>query len=555
MTHFTVGRIFEMAGYPDRAEPAYRKTVELAPEQFEAHHYLGNCLLRLGRNLEAVAPLERTLDLHPGFAPALYSLGDALRGLLDIDGARSRYQAALAANPAFGKGGLRIKMAMLLPPVFGLEEIDGIRARLAADLEALEKTPPVLRDPLLEVGCANFFLAYHGRCDRDLNVATARMYEKACPGLLFQAPHISGSRRPGKLRIGFISQNFRNHSIGRSTQGLVAKLDPARFEKTAYFFHQPADGIGRFIRDHADHSVVLPVNLEAARRRIAQDQLDILYYQDIGMDPITYFLAFARLAPLQCVRPGHPDTTGIRNIDRFISCEGYESEGSEAHYSERLVMLRGVASPHFYYRPEIPETLKSKADFGFDSEARLYSCLQTLVKFHPDFDAVLAAILRGDPEGLVVLITAPELLVTQALERRFRHSMPDVADRVRFLPAMPHMDFMNLLALSDVVLDTLHFCGMNTSLQAFSVGSAVVTMPGPLQRSRHTSSMYRHMGIEACIAKDPQDYVRIALRLGLDPIFRSEVLASIRERSHRLYENPQVVREFERIFSEAFPDL
>ncbi len=552
MIHFTVGRAFERAGHLERAEPAYRHTVELAPGLVEAHSRLGNCLLELGRNRESLEVLGRVLELRPGHAATLNTMGDAHRGIFQMEDARRCYEAALAAEPQSGRGELRIKLAMLVPALCGPGEITKVRARYASEVARVEADPPLILDPVNEVGCTYFFLSYHGLGDKDLNVATSRMFEKACPSLLFTAPHCGQTRQPGRLRIGFISQNFRNHSIGRSSRGIIAKLDPARFEKTVYFFHEPNDEFGLFIRDQAEHAVVLPLDLDSARRRIAEDRLDILYYQDIGMDPMTYFLAFARLAPLQCVRHGHPDTTGIRNMDWWISCAGFEPEGAEAHYSERLVKLRGIAAPTYYFRPESPEAMKTRDQFGLEPHGRLYTCPQTLFKFHPDFDSTLAGILRGDPEGRLVLIASRHEALTQALLRRFGQAMPDVADRVTFLQPMPHLDFMSLLAISDVILDTTHFCGMNTSLQAFSLGAPVVTLPGDYQRSRHTASMYWHMGIDACIAKDGDDYVRIALRLGLDPAFRAGVQADIRERCGGLFENPQVVQEFERVFTEAF---
>ncbi len=554
MPHLGMGQLFEKVRQSARAEPAFRRAAELAPDYFQCHRYLGDCLLRLGRDQEAAAALERALHLRPEFAPTLVSLGDAYRGLHRMEDARRSYEAALVADPALARGGLRVRLAMLVPPLAGPGECEPIRARYAEAIAQLDADPPALTDPVVEVGCTYFYLSYHGLGDRDLNAATARMFEKACPSLLFTAPHCGQPRQPGRLRIGFISQNFRNHSIGRSSRGVIARLDPARFEKTAYFFHEPADDLGRFIRDHAEHAVVLPLDLAAARRRIAEDRLDILYFQDIGMDPITYFLAYARLATLQCVRHGHPDTTGLRNMDWWISCEGFEPEGAEAHYSERLVKLRGIAAPTHYFRPEPPPVLTSRAELGLDPGTRLYFCPQTLFKFHPDFDPMLAAILRGDPGGRLALIASPHAALTRALQRRLLHTIPDVADRVDFLPSMPHAAFMGLLAAADVVLDTPHFCGMNTSLQAFSLGQPVVTLPGAFQRSRHTASMYRHMGLHACIASDPEDYVRIALRLGLDPEFRAGCQAEVRERSDRLYEDPQVLREFERVFMEAFPD-
>jgi predicted O-linked N-acetylglucosamine transferase (SPINDLY family) len=132
--------------------------------------------------------------------------------------------------------------------------------------------------------------------------------------------------------------------------------------------------------------------------------------------------------------------------------------------------------------------------------------------------------------------------------------MPDVYDRVIFVPQQKGLDFLNLLAVSDVILDTIHFNGMNTSLEGFAAGTPIVTMPTAFQRGRHTSGMYRKMGMDECIARTPEEYINIAVRLGCDLEFRRHVKQRIAERSNVLYEDINVVREFERFFTTAVGD-
>src|SRR5262249_44840918 len=143
--------------------------------------------------------------------------------------------------------------------------------------------------------------------------------------------------------------------------------------------------------------------LATVRQRIAKLELDVLYYADVGMTAWTYFLAFARLAPVQCVTWGHPLTTGIPNLDYFISSELLEGPGAEEHYTEKLVRLPNLAV--HYYRPQAPAEVRPRSHYGLEETGRLYGCPQSLFKLHPDFDAILADVLRRDPEGLLVLLT------------------------------------------------------------------------------------------------------------------------------------------------------
>jgi predicted O-linked N-acetylglucosamine transferase (SPINDLY family) len=111
--------------------------------------------------------------------------------------------------------------------------------------------------------------------------------------------------------------------------------------------------------------------------------------------------------------------------------------------------------------------------------------------------------------------------------------------------------FMELLCVADVVLDTMHFNGMNSSLQALAAGTPVVTLPGEFQRGRHTQAMYRKMGILDCIAVDRRQYVDLAVRIANDPAHAHALRERLVAGNHVLFEDRKVVDEFERFFVEA----
>ena len=198
------------------------------------------------------------------------------------------------------------------------------------------------------------------------------------------------------------------------------------------------------------------MDLAAAREMVAEAKPDILFFTDIGMEPFTYFLAFSRLAPVQCVTWGHPVTSGLTTLDYFISNPHMDPPGSESHYTERLVRLTRFTS--HYRRPELPPAA-GRDSLGLSETAHLYVCPQSLFKLHPGFDQALAGILRHDPAGEIILLEGPHREWRQALERRFAQVMPDVAARVRFLPRLPVDAFFNLVTASDVMLDPTPFCG------------------------------------------------------------------------------------------------
>jgi protein O-GlcNAc transferase len=137
------------------------------------------------------------------------------------------------------------------------------------------------------------------------------------------------------------------------------------------------------------------------------------------------------------------------------------------------------------------------------------------------------------------------------LRARFARTLPAVAHRIRFVPQMPYHEFLELLAVADVILDTPHFNGMNTSLEAFAVGTPVVTLPGDMQRGRHTQAMYRKMGIADGIAADAANYVDIAVRIGTDRALANALRDRILAGNGVLFEDRRVVQEFERFFLDA----
>jgi protein O-GlcNAc transferase len=498
--------------------------------------------------------IERLLRIEPANAAGL-----RLACLLCIGAGLPeelpRYSEALVQLSPDDQVGLLSRLG--LPAIQqSRESIAATRAAYEAALDELLERGLTIRDPGGLVGVQSFYLAYHGECDRDLQLKAARLYARALPSLSFVAPHCErAARRPGKIRVGFVSRYLYRHSIGKTSRGLIEKVDRERFEVFVLrVVPGTSDDTTAAIRACADHYHQVSgdlCELPATCRQLAALELDVLFYQDIGMDPLTYFLAFARLAPVQCVSYGHPNTTGVPNVDYFVSNDLYETADSPQHYSERLALLHDLPTLAYYYRPEAPSEPISRAALGLPEEANLYVCPQTLFKIHPDFDALLKGILERDPHGHVVFIRAAIPRWTDALRARFRRTVPDADERILFLPPLSGERFMQLLAASDVMLDPLYFNGMNSSLEALAVGLPVVTLPSQLQRGRHTRAMYLKMGIADCIAASEADYVDIAVRLGTDPAARAELRERIRGRNHLLYEDLRVVREFERFFEEA----
>ena len=234
-------------------------------------------------------------------------------------------------------------------------EISEVRAGIEKRLEALEADGFEMEMPKPESRFTNFLLAYHDLNDRSLQERIARFYRHVCPALTWTAPHCSSEKNKKggkKLKIGIASAFLHNHTIGKLYGPLIEDLPRKDFEIILIRAGGPDDGMSRKLEDAADRVVRLSDSLSFARKAVADLELDVLFYPDIGMDALTYFLAFARLAPVQLTSLGHPMTTGLATMDFFLTAKTNEGDGFEAHYTEKpLVLSRG---PVFMRRPEVP---------------------------------------------------------------------------------------------------------------------------------------------------------------------------------------------------------
>jgi predicted O-linked N-acetylglucosamine transferase (SPINDLY family) len=447
--------------------------------------------------------------------------------------------------------GVEVRLAMLLPTVLNSSfEAKKAWEETTKKLDLLEKGGIVLEDPHKEVGITSFLFAYHGVNDLNIQRRLAAFYTKAYPELVETSYH-NARNKPiqNKINIAFVSKHFFSHTVAELYRGIIKHLPRDRFTVTLFRFPGREDHMAKQINRTADTVVTLPADLTRARNRIAEHSPDIIFYPDIGMDSLTYFLAFSRLAPVQCVGWGHPVTTGLPNIDYFLSLNDAEPNNGQDHYTEHLIRLESVGT--YFYRPSLPENPSSRNVLGLPEQHNIYACPQSLFKFHPDFDEILGQILRRDSHGRIVLIDGRIQHWSHLLQKRFESSIPDVVDRIRFIPQMSHADFLSFLLQADVILDTIYFGGGKTSLEAFACGQPVVTLPGDFLRGRLTLAFYKQMGIMDCVANDTASYVDIAFTLANDKSWKKALTDKLQERSDVLYENDQVIDELAWFFQQA----
>jgi predicted O-linked N-acetylglucosamine transferase (SPINDLY family) len=544
----TLGDVYKKQGMLDKAIRCYQKALQLDPMIPEILISLGSVYHLKNRVDDAIDCYQRALKLMPDSVRAMVSLGTIYKELGQIKDAESLYSKSLrlASNV-----GVEIKSALLLPVICeSIESIQHYRMKISRQIKQIMRRTIHLDDPYLQVGTTSFHLAYHGVSNKDIQQQIASLYLKACSNLSWVNPACYHKRRKGgKIAVGIISQFLHRHTIGYLNYGIIKNINRDKFHVTVFRFGGKDDKLSEAINKAADVVIHLPARLEKARRMIAEQVPDILFYPDIGMDSLTYFLAFARLAPVQCTTWGHADTTGIPSMDYYLSSVHAEPHQAQQHYTERLVLLNKF--PMYCQYPKLSDEMVTREKFGLPTNCHLYMCCQSLFKFHPDFDEIIAAILQRDPNGILLLFEGKYASWGELLRKRFAWTLPQVIDRVHFQPRVAAEDFLSIISLADVMIDTIHFSGGYTSLLCLACGIPVVTLPGAFMRGRMTYALYKQMGIFDCVAADIQSFVDIAYALATNKAWRHEISKKIKDHAPALFEDIETVNELERFFEWA----
>jgi predicted O-linked N-acetylglucosamine transferase (SPINDLY family) len=559
LAHFNLGRIYNLRADAKRAMEHAQAAVQADPRLIEGWLLVGDLHRRARETEPALTAYANAIRCEPRNLKALNAYSEMVAEIGRYEEAKRGYRQVSDYSPGNLKAALGANL--LLPQHYeSAEHVDAVRAEYAAGLERLYANSQRFRFPnperaLAEARWTNFYLAYQGRDDRELQERYGefqhRVLSPAAPA--FFAPL---ARRPARsrIRVGFFSHFFFNCTAGRYFSSWITHLDKSRFETFVYYTNEWVADDTRTIGAAAGTFRHLPGrSLHHLAQQVAGDSLDILVYPELGMHPDTFTLASLRLAPVQCSGWGHPNTTGLPNVDWFISCESMEPEGADAQYSERLALLPGLGT-----RYALPKSIAegTRSDFGIPEGRTAYLVPQSLFKIHPDNDALIAEVLARDPQSVAVMFASNHDFLTQAFASRFSRALAsrglDIHKRVVFImPFVPHPTYLRLNQLCDVMLDTRHWSGGNTSLDALSMGLPVVTLPGTLMRGRQSQAMLRTLGAGELVVASTEAYVDLAVRLGGDAARRREISERIIAARGELFERDEPVRALEAFLENA----
>jgi protein O-GlcNAc transferase len=562
------------AGEDRRASECANRAAELLPESAAALNALAKAQAEQGRLAQAIESYQRGMALGAPSVDMILSFANALMANGLQDEAVEQLRRALVLD----EKNLTVRWALALgqlKAIYGSEsEVVASRQTFGRSLDEIkvwyEKTPGI-EAPYRTVGTVQpFLLTYQHYNNRDL----LRKYGDLCATFMATLPRRAAQparrdRRSAlatnrKLRLGIVSAHVREHSIWTAvTKGWVHQLNRDKFEIMIFHLDRTVDQETKAAMGSVAHFDNQPKDVGGWIDAIAASELDVALFPETGSDPLTAKLAARRLAPVQAVTWGHPETSGLPTMDLYISGSAFEPPGAaENNYSEKLVIL-----PTFgvYLEPlALPNADADLESLGLPTDRPLLLCPGQPFKYAPRYDHIWVEIARGlrkkglfrkSNAGHLVFFRSHNQTADRMLEKRLRAAFVDgrvdFDTHVSIIPFLAHAQFFSLMRKSTLMLDTLGFSGFNTALQGIECELPVLAFEGDFLRSRLASGIMRELGLPDLVATNEEDFVRKAVGLAKDTDKIRELRAKIAERRAKLFHDLAPVRALERCLIEV----
>jgi protein O-GlcNAc transferase len=568
------------AGCLNEAEAIYRAVLAEKPTSSSALNLLGVLYHQKGDNAKAVELISQAIIVKENYADYHNNLGVALLGLNRRDEAKRAFRATLVLDPNnFGAWS-------------NMSAICGMEGDYAGAAEACSKVLELnpnedgsalchLRLYLDMIGQWDYREELRGaisaaiqlRADKRIHPWTVLSLELSAEEELRCADRFSWAisakvraitepfthnpkPRRDRLRVGWLSGDFRNHALGVLAVEFLEYFDRQRFESIAYSFG-PNDGSElrlRFEKAFDRFVEIGSLSFADAARKIATDEVDILV-------DLAGHIAFARTeiialhpAPIQVNWLGYPGTLGGGLCEYILADSVVVPEGEEINYSEAVARLPFSFQANDRSR-KISGKPQSRAGHGLPEQSFIFSALNNSFKISPDMFEVWMRLL-GKVQGSVLWL----LSEGQEMEKNFRQSARergvDTA-RLIFAKRLPSEEHRARLKLADLLLDT-YPCGAHTTAnESLWAGVPVVTLVGETFASRVAASLLYSVGLSQLVANSQEGYEALALRLATHP----EELAVIRNHliENRdklpLFDTPRLASDIGRAFDHMWENF
>jgi predicted O-linked N-acetylglucosamine transferase (SPINDLY family) len=537
--HFNLGNVLVAMGDATTAAESYRAALRFRPDWSEGWFGLACALDRQGAVDEAIAACEKALSLNPDHAAAVAMLAGLLQNNGDAKQAVVRLDDALRSAPD-SLALLRAKAEIEKQIGHAAEAVDAYRRALAVDPDDL-----ALRNAFL------FALNFDESLDAAVILAEHRAFgerlEARAAPIRVRAPR-DASRR---LRIGYLSPDFRRHSVSCFVEPLLRHHDRDAVEVHCYYNHEARDEITRRFMTLADrwHDIVALDDEEVAQH-VVDDGIDILV--DLAGHTTGNRLAvFARTpAPLQFTWLGYLGTTGLRTID-YRLCDARTDPPGIAERWQVETPAR-LPDAQWCYQPQValpdvtplPRLSRGYWTFGSFNQAS---------KLNPHLLRTWAKLLAAIPESRLRVVGAANDLF-EANTRAIFANAGIATDRLELIGRVEIDAYFSTYADVDIALDAFPYNGATTTCDALLMGVPVATIAGDRAIARGGKSLLGVLGLDDWIAESHEALVPMLQRLTADPKHVATLRAELpqRMRTSPLMDGPRFARNVEAVFRDAW---
>ena len=353
------------------------------------------------------------------------------------------------------------------------------------------------------------------------------------------------ARQGRRLRIGFVSRHFGSQTETYTTLPTFEQLDPERFEVLLFAHHDTGSPLEDYARSRATSFQLLSGDLAAQVDALRAATLDVVVFGTnvtAVCNEVTQ-LALHRVAPLQMVNNSSCTTSGMPEVDLYVSGDLTESVEAPAHFTERLALLPGPAHAFNYEADrQEPTSPCSRASLQIPEDAVVFVTAANYFKIVPEMQAAWAKVLVAVPGSrLLVHPFNPNWVSSYPIKRfcsEFDRVLREhgvaidrlVVSTTRF-PS--RTDVKELLRVGDIYLDSYPFGGVNSLVDPLEVGLPVIAWEGTTFRSRMGAALLRSLGLPELIVQDAEAYGLLAIKLAIDPTWRHELRTKIQGRMER----------------------
>ena len=535
--HNSMGGVLHSLHRPTKALVHYDRAVSLQPWDPKIWHNRGVTLLELRRLDEAVASFDHALKLNPEWSESLFDRAGALNKLGRTEEALESYQALVRIDPDFPFAeGLFLHTKMLC---CNWHDEQNRFSRITAKVRA--------RKPAMEP------FGYQGLCDNEENLKVcAEVYAAYKYPALFR-PAVTPLSGQERIRVGYLSGEFRNQATSILMAELFELHDRDRFQIFAFDNGWSDQSPLRARLEKAFDGIFSISNLSDVEvaSLIRREGIDILvnlngYFGD-GRQGV-----FAQKpGPIQVNYLGFPGTLGASYMDYVIADEVVIPEASRCHYTEKTVWL-----PDSYQvndrRRTISDKVFTRAALGLPSEGFVFCCFNNAYKITPEIFGVWANILKKvDNSVLWLLRTNPAAARNLANEAQQRGVN---ASRLIFADHMPLSDHLARHRAADLFLDTLPYNAHTTASDALWAGLPVLTCTGHTFPGRVATSLLKASGLPEMIAQTLQAYEDLAVALSQDPARLAHIRRKLAQNraTAPLFDTPRFTKHIEDAFLKMY---